>query len=83
MMQSGTKLIATPEGKDGKRQILYTSAGQPCGSLQDIANKYTKTEQEIFGQKIRPSFNKKYIETEIPAVVQVPADQRWSREISL
>ena len=81
MMQSGTKLIATPEGKDGKHQILYTSAGKPCESLQDIANEYTKTEQELLGQKIRPTFNKKYIEAEIPAVVQVPVDQRWSREI--
>lgn len=81
IMQSGTKLIATPEGQDGKRQILYTRSGKPCESLQDISSEYTKTEQELFGQKIRPNFNKKYIEAEIPAVVQVPVDQRWSREI--
>ena len=83
MMQSGTKLIATPEDKDGHRQLLYTFDGKPCRGLKDVAEQYTKTEQELFGRKIRPGFNKGYIEAEIPTMVQVPTDQRWSREISL
>jgi transcriptional regulator with XRE-family HTH domain len=83
VLRDGTKLIAAPEDKDGHRQLLYTFDGKPCRGLKDVAEQYTKTEQELFGRKIRPGFNKGYIEAEIPTMVQVPTDQRWSREISL
>lgn len=81
-LQGNSKLVTTPKDEHGLRQVLYTREGVPCQSLEDVSEKHTMTQKEIFGQKSVPRFNPAFITAEVPAIVRVPMNQRWSSEIN-
>lgn len=71
-MQSGPTFVLTPD-----RQVLYTDQGKPVKNIEQVELTPTKTEQEIFGDKTRPAFNRDMIAAEVPVIAKVPVQDEW------
>lgn len=74
-ISGGTKFILTPD-----RKVLYTDKGLPVSEPEYVAEHFTQTETELFGDEHKTLWNKAFIAAEIPVIVQVPKQDKWVTE---